>query len=242
MRGGAARAVAVALADSGAQVTVSARRDGVRRARSRISSAAVPSVFPPPPGTWDLLVNATPREQRAPPARARWGARRSTDEMVYDLVYNPAETTLLSDARAAGCDTIGGLEMLVAQAERQFELWTGQRPPEGIFATAARSACQRSRPAAARVSRRIRYEADDVRRVRGAGAARHVRAGRQGDHRRPADAGLGVPQDRRALRLRVPASRASRAASTSAATRSSARIRSSSCARAAARRRSSGPA
>jgi len=60
--------------------------------------------------------------------------------MVYDLVYEPEETTLLSDARAAGCDTIGGLEMLVAQAERQFELWTGQRPPEGIFATAARSA------------------------------------------------------------------------------------------------------
>ena len=60
--------------------------------------------------------------------------------MVYDLVYEPEETTLLSDARAAGCDTIGGLEMLVAQAERQFELWTGHRPPEGIFATAARSA------------------------------------------------------------------------------------------------------
>jgi shikimate 5-dehydrogenase len=32
--------------------------------------------------------------------------------------------------------TIGGLEMLVAQAEWQFELWTGQRPPEGLFASA----------------------------------------------------------------------------------------------------------
>jgi shikimate 5-dehydrogenase len=33
--------------------------------------------------------------------------------------------------------TIGGLEMLVAQAERQFELWTGQRPPAGLFHAAA---------------------------------------------------------------------------------------------------------
>ena len=51
----------------------------------------------------------------------------------------------------------------------------------------------------------------------------------QGDHRRPADAGVGVPEDRRALRLRVPASRAWRAASRWRATRFSARIRSSSC-------------
>ena len=57
--------------------------------------------------------------------------------MVYDLVYEPIDTPLLVDARAAGCETIGGLDMLIAQAERQFELWTGQRPPSGVFATAA---------------------------------------------------------------------------------------------------------
>jgi shikimate 5-dehydrogenase len=33
--------------------------------------------------------------------------------------------------------TIGGLEMLVAQAERQFELWTGLAPPESLFQRAA---------------------------------------------------------------------------------------------------------
>jgi shikimate 5-dehydrogenase len=55
-------------------------------------------------------------------------------------VYSPAETKLLKDARAAGCLTIGGLEMLVAQAERQFELWTGQRPPVGLFDRAAKAA------------------------------------------------------------------------------------------------------
>jgi shikimate 5-dehydrogenase len=39
--------------------------------------------------------------------------------------------------------TIGGIEMLVAQAERQFELWTGQRPPAGLFRATADTALNR---------------------------------------------------------------------------------------------------
>ena len=58
--------------------------------------------------------------------------------VVYELLYVPAVTRLLADARAAGCTTIGGLEMLVAQAEKQFEIWTGQAPPHGLFQQAAR--------------------------------------------------------------------------------------------------------
>ena len=61
-------------------------------------------------------------------------------EIVFDLTYAPMDTRLLRDARTAGCLTIGGLEMLVAQAERQFELWTGQSPPGGLFQTAAEQA------------------------------------------------------------------------------------------------------
>ena len=57
-------------------------------------------------------------------------------EIVFDLVYAPRETALLAQARAEGCLPIGGLEMLIAQAERQFELWTGQRPPSGLFEAA----------------------------------------------------------------------------------------------------------
>jgi shikimate 5-dehydrogenase len=55
---------------------------------------------------------------------------------VFDLVYLPAETPLLAQARAEGCMTIGGIEMLVAQAEKQFELWTGRRPPAALFRAA----------------------------------------------------------------------------------------------------------
>jgi shikimate 5-dehydrogenase len=57
--------------------------------------------------------------------------------VVYDLVYNPAETRLLREARLAGCRTIGGLDMLVAQAEEQSRWWTGASPPPGVMRNAA---------------------------------------------------------------------------------------------------------
>jgi len=50
-------------------------------------------------------------------------------KLVYDLVYNPSETRLLSEAKAAGAKTLGGLEMLIAQGARQFEIWTGGEAP-----------------------------------------------------------------------------------------------------------------
>jgi len=52
---------------------------------------------------------------------------------VYDLVYNPAETALMQLAQAAGLPVRGGLGMLVEQAIRSFELWTGQRVAPSIL-------------------------------------------------------------------------------------------------------------
>ena len=56
---------------------------------------------------------------------------------MYDLVYNPPATRLLRDAAAAGCVTIGGLDMLVAQAQEQFSGWTGTKAPTGVMRAAA---------------------------------------------------------------------------------------------------------
>jgi 3-dehydroquinate dehydratase/shikimate dehydrogenase len=133
--GGAARAVVEALRERDARVSVSARKPAVARAAHPKESIAP---FPPPPGSWDLLVNATPVgtwphvDETPVPADALAGGR-----MVYDLVYNPPATRLLLDAKAAGCRTFGGLDMLVAQAERQFEWWTGRLPEPGLFRRAA---------------------------------------------------------------------------------------------------------
>ena len=54
----------------------------------------------------------------------------------YDLIYNPPETRFLADARLHGCITINGVEMLAAQAARQFELWTGRKPPIEVLRAA----------------------------------------------------------------------------------------------------------
>jgi shikimate 5-dehydrogenase len=59
-------------------------------------------------------------------------------------VYTPARTPLLAAAEADGCMTLGGLDMLIAQAERQFELWTGQRPPLNLYKSAAAEAVAQS--------------------------------------------------------------------------------------------------
>jgi shikimate dehydrogenase len=50
-------------------------------------------------------------------------------KVVMDIVYAPLETKLLREAKAAGCTTIDGLQMLLLQGVAQFELWTGKTAP-----------------------------------------------------------------------------------------------------------------
>lgn len=52
---------------------------------------------------------------------------------VMDIVYNPRETRLLTEAKRAGCKTISGLEMFLNQAVTQFELWTNQPAPVDVM-------------------------------------------------------------------------------------------------------------
>ncbi len=59
-------------------------------------------------------------------------------KLVYDLIYTPEETTLLRDAKLAGCQTLGGLAMLVGQAAEQFRLWTGLEAPIDMMWRAVR--------------------------------------------------------------------------------------------------------
>lgn len=137
--GGAARAVAVALSSAGATVTVAGRNRARAEEVARLAEGTA-TELPLARGTWDLLVNATPvgmfpHADESPLPHGPFDGR-----VVYDLVYNPERTRLLSDAAAAGCATIGGLDMLIAQAEEQFEWWTGRRPAAGLMGQAALAA------------------------------------------------------------------------------------------------------
>jgi 3-dehydroquinate dehydratase / shikimate dehydrogenase len=137
--GGSARAVCYGLKQRGADVTIYAR-DG-RKAQPlaeefNANAAALDSFH----GQADIVINCTPMgmkghsEGRSPlTAESLRGVR-----LVYDLVYNPEQTALLQAAQAAGCQTLGGLAMLVAQAAEQFRLWTGITAPMDVMWQAAR--------------------------------------------------------------------------------------------------------
>jgi 3-dehydroquinate dehydratase / shikimate dehydrogenase len=133
--GGAARAVAVALASVGSAVTIYGRSHAKANVVAR-DVGATGAVFPVVPGSWDILVNSTPvgmyPNVNETPFHGPFDGR-----IAYDLVYNPLETLFLKQAASAGCETIGGLEMLVAQAEDQSEWWLGHRPPAGLMRDAA---------------------------------------------------------------------------------------------------------
>jgi shikimate dehydrogenase len=57
----------------------------------------------------------------------------SDTTLVFDTVYNPMETKLLKQAKAAGAKTVGGVEMFVRQAARQFEAWTDRPAPTDVM-------------------------------------------------------------------------------------------------------------
>ena len=78
-----------------------------------------------------MLVNCTPLGGAGKRDESPLPRELVSGPLVYDLTYGPGPSALLRDAKAAGSLTIDGLPMLVAQAERQFEWWTGQRPGAG---------------------------------------------------------------------------------------------------------------
>lgn len=138
--GGAARAVVYGLVAAGAFVTVFAR--DVEKAKPLADSFGV-LVSPLDRigiGDLDILINTTPVGMHGYEDNHCLVSHSALSkiQIVYDLVYNPMETRLLCDARAAGCVTIGGLDMLVAQAALQFKLWTGDNPPMETMREAAR--------------------------------------------------------------------------------------------------------
>lgn len=51
------------------------------------------------------------------------------DQIVFDLIYNPTKTRFLKMAEMQGAKVVGGLKMLISQAAKSFELWTGVEMP-----------------------------------------------------------------------------------------------------------------
>ncbi|MBU0665141.1 MAG: shikimate dehydrogenase [Proteobacteria bacterium] len=128
--GGSARAIGFGLQKEGAQVVLCSRTES----RGLVLAADLGCLWHPLDDAeslhGDILVNATsvgmqPEIQLSPVSKAIL----SRFQVVMDIVYAPLVTRLLSEARAAGCQVINGLEMLLYQGVAQFELWTGKTAP-----------------------------------------------------------------------------------------------------------------
>jgi len=142
--GGAARAAAYALRAEGARVVVAARREEMARRLARVVEGEAVSWEGAEGLEVDAVINATPvgmypYVDATPLDLARLRAR-----VVFDMVYYPLATRFITEARGRGLITIPGLEMLVAQGARQFEIWTGLTAPRALMEQAVRQVLERS--------------------------------------------------------------------------------------------------
>ena len=138
--GGAARAVALALADAGAAEIVIVNRTAARgAAAAELAGDAGRVGVMEEVVEADLVVNATPVGMRGGGAEGESPVARGLlrpHQLVVDLVYEPRETALVSAARTAGASAVGGVGMLVHQAGHAVRAWTGLEPPLGVMSAA----------------------------------------------------------------------------------------------------------
>jgi len=150
--GGSARAVVYALIHAGWKVHIAARR--LEQAEGLSSSlmdlAPLGALAASQLGELSdtiarcpffLIVNTTPLGMVPNVSASPWpsGLPFPTGAFVYDLVYNPPQTSLVKAAIASGLGASNGLGMLVEQAALAFERWTGQTAPREVMHSAALS-------------------------------------------------------------------------------------------------------
>jgi len=135
--GGAARACVYALKEEGAEVTVFARDKQKGRAFADefdVGFIEFPNESKETKGSlsdFDILVDTTPLGMKGDRENDSLFNADQLDglKFVYDLVTKASDTPILREAHSIGIPTLGGLEMLIAQGAKQFEIWTGTPAP-----------------------------------------------------------------------------------------------------------------
>ncbi len=148
--GGAARAVAFALAESGASVCICARRMAQAKALARAVEGEAVERRRLRHELFDAIINATPVGMYPHAASSPLNASELNCRLVFDLIYRPRVTKLLQLAARRGIETVSGVEMFVAQGTAQWEIWTGERAPEAAMRRAVLHALHNEEKMAAR--------------------------------------------------------------------------------------------
>ncbi len=144
--GGAGRVAALKMAATGVrQLHIVNRTESKAEAiaheiRTRFPAVAVSVGYPG--GNVDLVLNCTSLGLATGDALPLDTDQFSLDKTraVYDMIYQPAETPLLTAARAAGCQTANGLGMLLHQGAKALEIWSGQAAPLKLMRAALEEA------------------------------------------------------------------------------------------------------
>ncbi len=146
--GGAARAIAYTLAREADELVILNRtaKQAAELAnllkqtfdRKVVADTLSPNAIKDTLQDSDVLINATsvgmkPNANQTPVA-FEW---LRPDLAVMDIVYNPVETKLAKDAKAAGAKVVSGFEMLIYQGAASFEIWTGHSAPVEVMRHAA---------------------------------------------------------------------------------------------------------
>jgi 3-dehydroquinate dehydratase/shikimate dehydrogenase len=139
VRGVEAALQSVGFSASGKTVVIMGRGGGAKAAAAAVQGASEVSLLSRNQVAHggrtpcDLLINATPVGMYPNVDQSPIEGPVSA-EVVFDMVYNPPITALLKMAKSQGKTTVPGTTMFLAQAARQFEIWTKQSAPREVYA------------------------------------------------------------------------------------------------------------
>lgn len=148
--GGSALAIAVGLKKKGVKLVVLNRtEDKARKLAKQINAEDSGSLERLVEiSSADILINATSVGMLPETDQSIIPKELLHDRLtVFDIVYNPKETRLLIEAREKGCAIVYGYKMLLYQASKQFELFTGRQAPLPAMESALAQALEGGRDA-----------------------------------------------------------------------------------------------
>jgi shikimate dehydrogenase len=152
--GGSARAIAFTLIENGASVIIAGRNAGriehlaedLRKTAPNTRSMLLERIDTNIMESVDIIINTTTVGMTPDTGSVPLDIKLiSARHVVFDIVYSPHMTRFLTAARDRGSLTVHGIDMLVYQGARQFELWTGKPAPIKTMMRATRRHLRRTK-------------------------------------------------------------------------------------------------